>query len=390
MRRAEIYLTVVVIALASFAAYLGTQTGWNDDLIDPRLSTFLSGPNGASALAQALVDLEVDVERRERAYFTVADSSHHALFAFLDPSLSLTPRERFRITSVASGGGHLALAGHTGIETCLGLRTVPSTEPLGLATATPGFQPGRLPGAERYYGPIDEDDTDTEGCDSMRVIGDDTLLTGPDGEPVAVALALAGGGTVALVADGKLLSNEALRDTDIGALLIPWLLSPGPDLVVVDEYHHGFDAGGSLWGAAWHWLRTRPAGWAVLQLFAVSVLALFVSGARFGPPLPYRRVERRSELEHVSALGVGLLNAGGHQTAIDLLIGGLRRRLGRSGPVGGPDASRQWMETLNPLSPDARQALDVLRNINNEPVARRVRSAADAVEDLWTALTNRQ
>src|SRR5439155_19304072 len=101
--------------------------------------------------------------------------------------------------------------------------------------------------------------------------------------------------------------------------------------VVVAGYPLGFGAGGTLPGASWAWLRHHPAGWAILQLFGVALVALAMTAVRFGPARSVIERRRRSPLEHLEALAAGLEGAGGVDTAVGLTVSGLRRRLGRVG-----------------------------------------------------------
>jgi hypothetical protein len=218
----------------------------------------------------------------------------------------------------------------------------------------------------------------------------DTLLRTVAGRPVAVALTLAGGRRVTLVADDRLLSNRLLRETGAGPFALG-LVVPRYDRVVVDEYHHGFDASASLAGAAASWTFHSPVGWAVLQLFVVGVLALLAAGVRFGPVRPGLTRRRRSSLEHVRALASALAAARGHDTAVGLMVQGLRRRLAGAGhrPTGD---QAEWLRGLAPAlrTPPGRQALDTLAAITGRSATPAdVLAAAASVETLWEELTPR-
>ena len=93
----------------------------------------------------------------------------------------------------------------------------------------------------------------------------DTLLRTTGGRIVALRAALDDGRTVTLVADDALFSNRALRETGAGPFALG-LVVPRYDRVVVDEYHHGYDASRSLGGATFDWTLRSPWGWAILQL----------------------------------------------------------------------------------------------------------------------------
>ena len=69
--------------------------------------------------------------------------------------------------------------------------------------------------------------------------------------------------------------------------------------VVFDEYHHGFGPSGSLAGAVWAWSLRSPWGWAAWQLLLRDALALAASAIRFGPAHRVIERRRRSALEHV-------------------------------------------------------------------------------------------
>jgi hypothetical protein len=158
--------------------------------------------------------------------------------------------------------------------------------------------------------------------------------------------------------------------------------------MVVDEFHHGYQASGSLAGAALEWSTRSPWGWIVWQLAAVGVVALIASGVRFGPVRSAVGRRRRSPLEHVHALATALAAARGHDVAVRLMIQGLRRRLSRTGR---PVSSNldTWLEGLGPSvrSSRGREALDSLIALTRRPPdADSVLVAANAVETLWEEL----
>jgi hypothetical protein len=158
--------------------------------------------------------------------------------------------------------------------------------------------------------------------------------------------------------------------------------------VVVDEYHHGYHAAGSLAGAALDWTTRSPWGWVVWQLAAVGVIALLASGVRFGPVRHAIERRRRSPLEHVRALATALAAARGHDVAVRLMVQGLRRRLSRGGRPARADLD-VWLEGLRPSvrTPRGREALDALAGLTRGPQdAESVLVAANAVETLWEEL----
>jgi hypothetical protein len=206
-----------------------------------------------------------------------------------------------------------------------------------------------------------------------------------------VRLRFRGGGRALLVADDAYLRNAAWRSSDVPIVLVP-LLAPGErGRVSWDEYHHGYGAGGSLVRAALGWMARSPVGWVLWQLIAVAGLWLVVTAVRFGPPRPVLDRRRRSPLEHVEALAAGLAGAAGTETAVELVVSGLRRRLSRAGQLSRGDFG-QWLAALELALPGVRgrQAARRLRDLLTKPGgAERVLGAAQAVEDVWEELRPR-
>jgi hypothetical protein len=196
---------------------------------------------------------------------------------------------------------------------------------------------------------------------------------------------------VTLAADPGYFRNRAWRTTDVPFFAVP-LLTPatgrGRGRVTWDEYHQGFGRGGSLEGAVLDWLARTPAGWALLQLVAVGLVALAVAAVRFGPARSVIDRRRRSPLEHVEALAVSLQGAGGVDTAVGLIVAGLRRRLGRAGVVR-LDEQRAWLGALELALPTtrARNAVRRLQQAETQPGGpERALVAAQALEDVWEEL----
>jgi hypothetical protein len=191
-----------------------------------------------------------------------------------------------------------------------------------------------------------------------------------------------------LVADDRLFANRALRETAAGPFVLR-LVVPRYRHVIVDEYHHGFDASRSLGGAALGWTFRSPWGWIILQLAGVGVIALLAAGVRFGPIRPGIERRRRSPLEHVRALATALAAARGHDVAIALIVQGLRRRLAPASRSSREDIGG-WLDGLAPSvrTPEGREALDALTSMIRRPATSDdVLRAADAAESLWKELT---
>jgi hypothetical protein len=405
LRRAEravIVGAIVALVLVALAGMLSAPARGSDD---SRLSTYLAGPNGAKGLAQALERLHVTVEQRRRPYFDLAsdrgERAASVLLTFLDIS-EPTSRERVAIRDYAGRGGRIFVAGVTGIEGCFGyvsrrLRLEGTFDSVSVAF----FAARRLPKARRALSRLpaeslaamDKWGAEDDGCPPRLATHVDTLLRTIDNRPVALRLRFTSGGEAILLADGRFLTNRALKETDAGLAVLPWFLGGRTRRVTVDEYHLGFGEGGSLPGASWAWLLSHPLGWAILQLMGVALAAVGVQAVRFGPARHVIERRRRSPLEHLNALAAGLEGADGFDSAIQLLITGLRRRLSRTGAVA-PGGEQEWLGALELAmpTPRGRAAARRLQDLGQTPrggSAARVLAAAQSVEDVWEELRPR-
>jgi len=403
MRRGERAVVIGGVTVLVLVALWGALSAPGRDRDDDRLSTYLTGPSGAKGLAQTLRRLGMTVEQRRRPYFDLAADSGRRrperLYAFLDIERPTT-QELTAIRDYVAGGGRILTAGVTGIEACFGYRSRRLSRDADNDTRA-AVVPGsgrRLPPTWRVLRRLAAESLavaatalDADRCAPHLPTRADTLARTMRGAAVALRLRFPSRGEAILLADARYLSNRILKDTDAGVAVLPWFLDGRTRQVVVDEYHLGFGAGGTLPGASWAWLRHHPAGWAILQLFGVALVALAMTAVRFGPARSVIERRRRSPLEHLEALAAGLEGAGGVDTAVGLTVSGLRRRLGRVGllPAGG---ERAWLAALELAlpTPTGRNAVRRLQRTINQPGGpERALAAAQAVEDVWEELRPR-
>ncbi len=403
MRRGELWLLPIVAAGIVIAALIGQRVAPSESLLDARRSTLLEGPDGAKGLAAALEKFAVAVEKRRRPLFDWGSDSSRvelgAVLALLDVSIAPTSVEQRVLRNAVARGGKLFLAGRNAVERCFAHRvrrlggetedTAVTVElPSGIH-ALPAVRAivERIPNDSLY-----RDETDVEACPVLFPIGVDTLLRtrGGRGQAIATRLTFRSGGSVMILADSRLLSNRALKETDAGIMVIPWMLQGLPERIVFDEYHHGFQERRSILLAAWNWSRNSPAGWAIWQLCVAGLLSLAFFAVRFGPALNVIERKRRSPMEHLDALAAGLQRAEGQETAVMLIAAGLRRRLGRTGTVRRGDRGlSDWLDALELAvpTPEARSRVERLGRLVGEPGGEeRVLQTASAVEDVWEAL----
>jgi hypothetical protein len=393
--RAELAIgSALLVALGVGAAALGSRRAGTTDE-DPRRSTYLRGPSGAQGFAEALGRLGIRVERYRHpteSLDTLTPKRSRTLVALLGPSLPLGPVEA-RFIAGAPFDVLLAGSGAQRALRCLGYAVMGRRGHAAMASApaSPGSLMVRAELVHHLAQSVVDSSELADGRAVTCVVPNptrvDTLLRTASGRAVAVRLSLADDRTATLVADDRIFSNRELRESEAGPLALGWIV-PRYDRVVIDEYHHGYEASGSLVGATLGWSLHSPWGWMAWQLAVVGLIALLTAGVRFGPIRTAIRRRRRSPLEHVRALATALAAARGHDVAVGLMVQGLRRRLSRPGRPIRSDLSA-WLENLSPSirSPRGREALVTLTRLTRgQPDSEGVLQAADAVETLWEEL----
>ncbi len=404
-RRLELGLVLLLALAITVAVVAGRRSAGSGPELDLRASTLLSGPLGSRALYDVL---GIPVERRRTPLFDLGKSDARraptAVLVVLDPPQELLAAELAQVVRLVRAGGAVVAAGAGGgITRCLGWSTsqgrrffptdtfaVVSPKGLELPPVGDFLQPltDLEPRRRLRGGPNEQDE-----CETLPPPVADTLLRLADGRPAALRLRY-GAGSVTLVADVGYFRNRAWRAGDVPYFVAPLLLPPRGGggrvrgRVTWDEYHQGFGRSGSVAGLFVGWLAGTPAGWAVLQVVAVLVVGLAMAAVRFGPAQRVIERRRRSPLEHLEALAAGLEGAAGVETAVDLTVSGLRRRLGRAGV---PRAAEMgsWLAGLELAlaTPAGRDAVRRLQRIVTQPGGpERALAAAQAVEDVWEEL----
>jgi hypothetical protein len=384
--------TVLLLVLGIGAAALGSQRVRLTDS-DPRRSTYLAGPLGASGFAEALSRLGVTVVRHRRQVAGLDTlGGARTLVAFLGPTRDLSALEG---VALARAPVDLLLAGVGAAPAirCLGYDVVRRLRDSVSIRRPDGGSDGRMPGIRAVLfhrmSPMAVDSSDlVDGrpvaCTAPAALRVDTLLRDSRNRAVAIRLTLPRERSVTLVAEDHLFANRALRETAAGPFALG-LVVPRYSRLVIDEFHHGYDASGSLAGATAAWTLRSPWGWAIWQLAVVGLLALLAAGVRFGPVQSALERRRRSPLEHVRALATALAAASGHDVAVRLIVQGLRRRLSHAGRSTRGEATA-WLAGLAPAVRTSRghAALGTLTTIIRRPAsADDVLAAANAVEALW-------
>jgi len=406
-------LLAAAIAVALWAANRSSRT----PEFDLRASTFLNGPDGSKGLHDVLQRLGRLSERRRTSLANLATERAHrpAILVLNAPFMALEDDEVSQVVRFIRGGGAvLAVGSGGGMTRCAGLRTqrfVGREDSMAVSAPLPGLH---LPETERVLTPLEPEDlapprleslrkgareqTTLGICNTLVPYAVDTVLAAINKRPVILRLLYRGEGTLTLAADRRWFTNRLWRDTDVPTVALP-LLTPRrerPGRVAWDEYHQGFgeDEGPSLPGSTWHWMRSSPVGWAILQLIAVALVWLAMTAVRFGPARDVVERRRRSPLEHLEALGAGLESAEDADTAVRSLARGLRRRLSRERLMR-DENMLPWLEGLELATrgPKGRAAVRRLQHLltarDRGGESSRVLYAAQAVEDVWEELRPR-
>ncbi|MEO8201624.1 MAG: hypothetical protein ABI679_13940 [Gemmatimonadota bacterium] len=402
--RIEILLSLAVLLVLGILAAAAGASKNRVPSQDPRRSTFLSGPFGAKAYADALTILHVRIDhyrQRTAALPTLKPGATRPILALLDPLNPIDGTQAADLLRFLDKQGDLLLAGNgtSAAMRCFGFdvdwRGGDSTpvyrvengvvDPAPVSWTADGVLAALALNVIR-----DSSDMSAGAmpeCTVRRGIRIDTLLVTAGGRLAAARLEFDSGRSVTLVADGVIFSNLRLKESEAGLVTLR-MIAGKYSRAMFDEFEHGYGPSGSLLGATIGWSLKSPLGWAAWQLAFVSLLALLASAIRFGVSRSVIDRRRRSPLEHVRALATALAAARGNHVAVDLMVRGLRRRLS---PVGTPSRGdpRPWLETLslNVRSEQSRQAVTTLLNlIRRAPVSDSVLRAANAVEDVWQDL----
>ena len=367
---ARTILWVATIAvLAGFAAYLARPEG--ESATDVRRSFFRTTPDGVAALARGIDRLGRPTAPR---ITPLADAGPvPGALVLLSPQVVPSPAEVHALLERVRSGGTLVYAPLL-FPTVFGtMRVTPLMDSLGIAFRLP--RDGDRENAEWVSHPLTEglpapdaprrvlrrltersleERRDAERSDAP--VADDTagvalpsleylLAAGPEGgsRRIGAGLLSLGAGRVLVLSDAVSLSNGRVAEDPVAALVIRTLLThtTPADTVFFDEFHQGirgYDSTVQRWAG---FLFGTPGGRTLFHILAAAFLALTCAGLRFGSPtpaVPPQDRERRSPLEHVSALGDLYEKAGAARTAALLLLARLARGARRPPPRDVPEA----------------------------------------------------
>ncbi len=353
LRSRPLFWVAVILAFALAAGYLGRPEGQRDDSRTPR-SSFRTTPGGVAALARGIERLGRETEPRITPL--VDADSVRGTIVLLHPVLPPSPREiRALLDRVREGGTLLYVPPYipgprprsteqTPLMDSLGVHMrlrLARDEVLDLYLREPSWGddgltegltlPDTLVHGFRVAGNDEEGGDDGEG-DTVSVPGLKKLLTAKDDDEewIAAAELQLGEGHVVVLAEARPLSNAKAVDHPLAVLAVRAALAytNEADTVFFDEYHQGIRGHRTPAEVLAGFFLGTARGRALLHLILFGFLVLACAGLRFGSPVPAAAPpdrERRSPLEHVSALGDLYRKAAATGTASLLLLARLAR-----------------------------------------------------------------
>ena len=334
-------------------------------------SSYSTGPGGVGMMYELAQRTGWRVERR----ITPIDSAglDTSVQVVIDPSGTLGTREVHRLLeNVRRGGGLIFTIDAEEIADSLGVGS---------------GMPGRL--LEGYRDPE---------CGEPQSLRDRALLAIPPevhglfwktprgttplvstdkrfGKAMRVAEGFVlGKGRVAVVSTSSILANDAVGvcewAADLAVARILEYVRPANERslsLVFDEFHHGFGMHGGSLTAVSQYLTRTASGHFLAQALVAGLLLLFAFAPRPLPPHDPVFIARRSPLDHADALGHAYADVGATQTAVQRLVWGLRRRVGRTVAVNAGVDDTTFLDAVTVRDPSLKPSVDVVRRALASP-----------------------
>ena len=374
---------------------------------DPRLSTYSTQPLGARMFYETARRFGWRVEQRKTADLPAEPGT---VTAVLDPVVPLRgPEVHALLDHVRAGGALLVMLGDgvAGLADSLHVRAGngltrerhQTAESEGCPPEKRGLINSRLmttiwPGDQvalytmEFRGPMPESAVPFVALDAPAGRG--------AGKSYHAAYGFSyGRGRIVVGADPDLLRNDAIRNCpyglDVAAMqMLAYLGENGRrGRLVFDEFHQGYGQQSGTMSAIATYLAGTPSGRTLAGLLAAGIVLLLAAAPRLIPPRDPERIERRSPLEHVDALGRAYAQVGATRSATARLVRGVRRRV-----AGGParaDSDVSDDAFLDRAARDAPRIADdvaLIRRALHDGVTRReFASVGAALEHLELSLT---
>jgi hypothetical protein len=157
--------------------------------------------------------------------------------------------------------------------------------------------------------------------------------------------------------------------------------------LVFDEFHHGYGMHGGSFVAISRYLSTTRSGHFLAQALVAALVLLLAAAPRPIIPQDPERVVRRSPLEHAEALGNAYADVRATKTAAARLVGGLRRRVGRTVAVSASAADVEFLDRAAARSPALSKDVEVVKRALREQMAvKEFSTVGDALREIEQAL----
>jgi hypothetical protein len=430
-------LALIVVAALLTPELIGGRSG------DARLTTYSAQAQGARLLYELAGRLGWRVERWTDGGAITADP--RTVIALLDPVQPLGAIEAHNVLERVRAGSALlyVMSGSSGLDDSLHIKrslfggmyqstAAGTADAPRAASASDTLKARRFDSTASDTASADEEETEspaecahtTPNGGALPMWGDQTVrlwrlqwsrprppstvifarsaseqqprdTTSPRSAPAAAGFPV-GRGRVVVLADPDLLRNDVLRVCRWGldivaARMLDYLATGEPrrNRLVFDEYHQGFGAHPGTLRAIALYLSRAPSGHVLLQALLGGLVLLLALGPRALPVRDAERVERRSPLEHVSALAQAYARVSGTRTATAQLLRGVRRRVERgvrpdAGSIAESDARFLDMAARTPT---LAEDVALIRRALVDPLTRReFESVGGALQRLEQSL----
>lgn len=382
-------MLVAILVITAILAPGGPDTAGRE------LSTRSRAIDGAHGLRAVLDALGWHTRERLTPYAGTLDTA--ATYVMLGTPLDPSAHEIHTLLNTVRHGANAIVVPERGSAIA---------ESIGVQTARRTFIPLR-PTSDSLFGSADRVDSVREAFGELSARTFHTYLEGTppsDSDSVGawpasartllsvgkrdikpeIAVLPMGRGQVVAIADPAFLRNDVLRKTAGAVLAVRILENVDParrSPIVFDEYHQGYGEQTSMPAVLREALLGTSWGRAILQLGAAALLYLLVIGVRPIAPSSRARYERRSPLEHVSALSRAYEAIGATGLAAQRLVRGVRRRhpLGTTSQL----SDDAYLALLRARAPALGKEIDILTHaLAGKPSTEELVSAGAAIDHI--------
>jgi len=382
-------MLVAILVITAILAPGGPDTAGRE------LSTRSRAIDGAHGLRAVLDALGWHTRERLTPYAGTLDTA--ATYVMLGTPLDPSAHEIHTLLNTVRHGANAIVVPERGSAIA---------ESIGVQTARRTFIPLR-PTSDSLFGSADRVDSVREAFGELSARTFHTYLEGTppsDSDSVGawpasartllsvgkrdikpeIAVLPMGRGQVVAIADPTFLRNDVLRKTAGAVLAVRILENVDParrSPIVFDEYHQGYGEQTSMPAVLREALLGTSWGRAILQLGAAALLYLLVIGVRPIAPSSRARYERRSPLEHVSALSRAYEAIGATGLAAQRLVRGVRRRhpLGTTSQL----SDDAYLALLRARAPALGKDIDILTHaLAGKPSTEELVSAGAAIDHI--------